>query len=48
MIGRPPGPRGRAMKILVAEDDSVSRLLLESILREWGYDVAATTNGLAA
>jgi len=36
------------MKILVAEDDSVSRLLLESILREWGYDVAATTNGLAA
>jgi phosphoserine phosphatase RsbU/P len=36
------------MKILVAEDDSVSRLLLESILREWGYDVTATTDGLAA
>jgi DNA-binding response OmpR family regulator len=36
------------MKVLIAEDDSVSRLLLESILREWGYEVIATDDGLAA
>jgi DNA-binding response OmpR family regulator len=36
------------MKVLIAEDDSVSRLLLESILREWGYEVTATDDGQAA
>ncbi len=36
------------MKVLIAEDDSVSRLLLESILREWGYDVVATDDGQSA
>lgn len=36
------------MKVLVAEDDSVSRLLLESILREWGYDVVSTADGRQA
>jgi CheY-like chemotaxis protein len=36
------------MKVLIAEDDAVSRLLLESILREWGYDVVAAGDGAAA
>jgi DNA-binding response OmpR family regulator len=33
------------MKVLIAEDDAVSRLLLESILRDWGYDVVTTADG---
>ena len=33
------------MRILIAEDDDVTRLHLESILRKWGYEVVATTNG---
>jgi DNA-binding response OmpR family regulator len=36
------------MKILIAEDDAVSRLLLESVLRDWNYDVVAAGDGLAA
>lgn len=33
------------MKILVAEDDSVSRLLLATILRNWGHEVVETVDG---
>lgn len=36
------------MKILIAEDDPVSRKLLESYLTKWGYEVAATSDGNAA
>ena len=36
------------MKILIAEDDPISRHLLESFLRKWGYDVLATSDGVAA
>ena len=36
------------MKVLIAEDDAVSRLLLENILRDWGYDVVATSDGTEA
>lgn len=36
------------MKILVAEDDSVSRRLLEVTLSKWGYEVIACANGSAA
>lgn len=35
-------------RILIAEDDAVSRRLLESVLQKWGYDVVATTNGIEA
>ncbi len=35
-------------KILIAEDESTSRSLLEAILRKWGYDVVATSNGQEA
>ena len=37
-----------AMKVLIAEDETVSRLLLESMLQEWGYDVVSTGDGLEA
>lgn len=36
------------MRILIAEDDPVSRRLLEATLTKWGYEVVATTDGRAA
>ena len=36
------------MKILVAEDDRVSRQILTTSLTKWGYDVVVTLNGAQA
>ena len=36
------------MNILIAEDDSISRHLLERTLAKWGHEVVVTTNGLEA
>lgn len=36
------------MRILLAEDDAVSCLLLEETLQHWGYEITVATNGLAA
>lgn len=36
------------MKILIAEDDLISRRLLEATLTKWGYEVAHACDGLAA
>ena len=36
------------MKILIAEDDATSRLLLQTTLKQWGHDVVATTDGQQA
>jgi diguanylate cyclase (GGDEF)-like protein len=36
------------MKILIAEDDAISRVLLQALLRDCGHEVIATTNGLEA
>ncbi len=36
------------MKILIAEDDPVSRRLLESKLQKWEYDVVVTRDGVEA
>lgn len=36
------------MRILIAEDDLVSRRLLELTLKGWGYEVIAVDNGCAA
>lgn len=36
------------MKVLIAEDDRVSRRLLERKLESWGYDVVSCTNGAEA
>ena len=33
------------MKILIAEDEPVSRRLLESALRKWGYEIIVATDG---
>ncbi len=33
------------MKILIAEDDKTSRLMLEAALRSWGHDVMSASNG---
>ena len=33
------------MKILIAEDEPVSRRLLEAFLRKWGYAVVAVAKG---
>ena len=36
------------MKILIADDDAVSRRLLQSYLQKWGYEVAAAKDGSEA
>jgi DNA-binding response OmpR family regulator len=36
------------MKVLIAEDDPVSRRLLQAALIKWGYEVMVTTNGKEA
>jgi DNA-binding response OmpR family regulator len=33
------------VRILIAEDDSTSRLLLTRVLESWGYEVAVTSDG---
>jgi len=33
------------VKILIAEDDAISRRLLETILKKWGYDVVVAFDG---
>ncbi len=36
------------MKLLIAEDDATSRLMLSSVTAKWGYDVVVVENGDAA
>jgi DNA-binding response OmpR family regulator len=36
------------MRILIADDDAISRVLLEAWLTEWGYDAVAVDDGLDA
>lgn len=36
------------MRVLIAEDDPTSRILLESTLKKWGFDVVCTEDGDAA
>lgn len=36
------------MEILIAEDDAVSRTILEAYLRRWGYEVQVAKNGTEA
>jgi CheY-like chemotaxis protein len=36
------------MKILIADDDNVSRLLLATVLKKQGHEVVAAENGLKA
>jgi CheY-like chemotaxis protein len=41
-------PEGARMRALIAEDNSTTRLLLESTLTDWGYQVITTSNGVEA
>ena len=36
------------MQVLIADDEPVSRRLLQSYLQKWGYHVAAAENGYEA
>jgi CheY-like chemotaxis protein len=36
------------MKVLIADDDRITRRMLEAALGEWGYDTVACPDGLAA
>src|SRR5438128_567997 len=47
---RQPARRVPALppRVLIAEDDAVSRTVLERTLRGWGYDVSVTQNGTDA
>jgi two-component system NtrC family sensor kinase len=46
----PAGVRGAkgVMKVLIAEDDRVSRRLLQGLLERWGYQVVAASDGAEA
>ena len=33
------------MRVLIADDDTVTRRLLESTLQSWGYEVCSASNG---
>src|SRR5438105_889911 len=47
-MGLKPITGGPIMKILIAEDDAVSRRLLEHTLKQWGYDSIVTVDGTQA
>lgn len=48
-LGMPSaGLKGDKLKILVAEDDAVSRRMLEVMCASWGFEVTAVGDGLAA
>ncbi len=34
------------IKVVVAEDDQISRVMLNAILRKWGYDVVPARDGM--
>jgi CheY-like chemotaxis protein len=36
------------MKILIAEDDVISRAMLAAVLKKWGFDPVVTEDGSAA
>lgn len=38
----------QGLRILIAEDDAVSRKILEAYLKKWGHDVVATKDGAEA
>lgn len=37
-----------SVHVVVAEDDNISRVMLQAILRKWGYDVVTAKNGTEA
>lgn len=43
-----PTPDAESARVLVAEDDPLSRRVLEALLRKWGYEVLAVDDGADA
>ncbi len=43
-----PGGQESSLKVLIAEDDPVSRRVLEGFLAKWGYDLVVTKDGVEA
>jgi DNA-binding response OmpR family regulator len=41
-------PSPAKSKVIVAEDDAISREVVSSLLRNWGYEVFVTQNGIEA
>ncbi len=41
-------PEGLGMRVLIAEDDPISRHLLQRTLEQWGYEVVAAPDGAEA
>ena len=39
------GVRMANMKVLIAEDDATSRIVLDTVLRKWGYEVVSASDG---
>src|ERR1700722_15275659 len=46
--GRPGRMWSRAMRVLIADDDPISLLLLQRTLQQWGYEVTAAHDGVEA
>src|SRR4051794_25596746 len=44
----PPAPRRDLMRVLIADDDPISRHLLARTLAGWGYQVVAARDGAEA
>ena len=39
---------GERPRVLIAEDDTVTRLILKHWIKRWGYDIVVVDNGLDA
>lgn len=44
----PKGPTGQQVRVLVAEDDAVSRRLIQASLEQWGWEPVLTKDGNSA
>jgi DNA-binding response OmpR family regulator len=47
-MNTPANQQEKTMRILVAEDDTTTRMILVSLLQKWGYEVEAVHDGAAA
>src|ERR1700730_16106464 len=47
-LGHPGRRGGGAMRVLIADDDPISLLLLQRTLQQWGYEVTAARDGAEA
>lgn len=36
----------KSLRVVVAEDDQISRVMLHAVLRKWGYDVVSAKDGM--